>query len=486
MEIQKNLPLVGSLSDHFFIEIFAKLHQASATGVLEIQKDRQKKSIFVKAGCPVYIDATPNKQSFGDFLVKRKMITLDQWDELDKSHSDFDQCEMVVSKRYLSPSEAMEQLSHRHRQLLVDCFSWFDGRYSFLPNDIWPEKILHLPIHTEQVMEEGINRFYVSSKIYNYFNINSSTKLVIVSPPDRQSQISTFVTRTLKQFLVPRTISQVSQKISLDEVVVAKHVLLFLVSGWMTPEGREEERLEVSPQKVLQKSVQVTEKLDLSFLREEENNELDKNMMHFLNKDFFQILNVVHPLDRKQLERAFVNKMALYQRYASDENMVAITATLGTVYETLKSPFLRSIYVRRGKRQIQQATVFDDEITLFKALSMMCKMEFDPASRILEGLATKYPHDGMILGYFSWCHYQAHRERGLSWAITQLKQAIDMHERDSGLHYYLALLYFEGELYEKSIDELDQAISIRPQFPEAKKMIKDVRLQLAKKAKKTK
>ncbi|MCA9565153.1 MAG: DUF4388 domain-containing protein, partial [Myxococcales bacterium] len=154
-------PLAGDLHEKPFAELMIELLEVNATGVLRIENQAVRKSIYFYNGEPTYADSNLLTENLGRFLIDRGTITQEQFDkarEIQLSEG-IKQGEALVKIGVVSHAELFELLRLQIREKIVNCFGLDSASYAFeTTRDFLTEK-LRFELNPLDIVIEGIQRF---------------------------------------------------------------------------------------------------------------------------------------------------------------------------------------------------------------------------------------------------------------------------------------------------------------------------------------
>jgi CheY-like chemotaxis protein/curved DNA-binding protein CbpA len=127
----KPLPLSGSLADVPFPALLHHLHGLRASGVLQLQHGKRKKSLQLRDGYPAAVKSNLISECLGNFLVRTGRIT-----DTDLSESirrlkagEGLQGEILVAMQVLSEDEVGAALAAQAEEKLFEIFEWSGGGF---------------------------------------------------------------------------------------------------------------------------------------------------------------------------------------------------------------------------------------------------------------------------------------------------------------------------------------------------------------------
>lgn len=126
----------GNLREIGFGPLLATLHKERATGVLELVREKVKKTIWLREGIPVHSRSNAMGETLGAVLVKMGKITeaqraqsieISQRDK--RLHGD-----VLVELAMIRQKDVTSALQAQARAKVINCFAWDDGSYDFKPD----------------------------------------------------------------------------------------------------------------------------------------------------------------------------------------------------------------------------------------------------------------------------------------------------------------------------------------------------------------
>jgi len=125
--------LSGSLPEHSLTKLLFGLATAEETGLLVLHHEALTKDIYLVDGDPHYITSNLADELFGQYLVKRKVVSEG---ELAMAlamlpHFGGKLGDALVALKLMRPVQVLRHLTHQVRQKLLNAFSWHDGRFAY-------------------------------------------------------------------------------------------------------------------------------------------------------------------------------------------------------------------------------------------------------------------------------------------------------------------------------------------------------------------
>lgn len=183
-----HVPLSGSLVDVPFPALLHHLHGLRATGVLQLQHGKRKKSLQLRDGYPASVRSNLVSECLGNFLVRTGRISDGHLDESIRrlKLGEGRQGEILVAMQVLAEDEIGPALTAQADEKLFEIFEWTGGGFEFqigacleggsgLPLDRSPANLVlhgvrtrfplsrvdaHLSANAERFVGQGESPFY--------------------------------------------------------------------------------------------------------------------------------------------------------------------------------------------------------------------------------------------------------------------------------------------------------------------------------------
>lgn len=128
---ERQLPLSGSLADVPFPALLHHVHGLRASGVLQLQHGKRKKSLQITDGYPVAVKSNLVSECFGNFLVRTGRITESDMNESIRRLKAGEglQGEILVAMHVLAEGEVADALRAQAEEKLFEIFEWSGGGF---------------------------------------------------------------------------------------------------------------------------------------------------------------------------------------------------------------------------------------------------------------------------------------------------------------------------------------------------------------------
>jgi serine/threonine-protein kinase len=148
----------GVLSPGRVVDLLCSIARNRRTGVLVLQHGDLHKEAYFHEGNPVFVSSNVTEDMFGEFLVRRGVISREQLERvlhvLDKFQGRMGQA--LVSLGILEPVDAVRLLAAQVATKLVTSCAWAEGNYMFRADERNPWPALELQLRTFAIVGSAI------------------------------------------------------------------------------------------------------------------------------------------------------------------------------------------------------------------------------------------------------------------------------------------------------------------------------------------
>lgn len=162
------MPLSGSLADVPFPALLHHLHGLRASGVLQLQHGKRKKSLQIRDGHPVAVKSNLVSECFGNFLVRTGRITEEHMQESIRRLKAGEglQGEILVAMQVLAEDEVPAVLRAQAEEKLFEIFEWSGGGFEFqLGARLEAGSHLSLDRSPANVILDGVRRRFPMARV---------------------------------------------------------------------------------------------------------------------------------------------------------------------------------------------------------------------------------------------------------------------------------------------------------------------------------
>ena len=148
----------GALEQVMVIDLLCEIARSSRTGALVIRNGDTFKEAYFHAGQPVFVRCNVPEDRFGEFLVRRRVITRDQ---LERTLSVLDHFQgrlgqALVSLDLIKPVDAVRLLAAQVSYKLVSACAWSTGTFEFRDGEKNPWPALELRLRTASIIGKSL------------------------------------------------------------------------------------------------------------------------------------------------------------------------------------------------------------------------------------------------------------------------------------------------------------------------------------------
>lgn len=151
--------LSGNLAEIRLPTLLMSLYRDRETGVLTLEDDRFKKALYIKEGMVVYATTTDPDERFGEAMLRRGSITLQQYeDSLDYVAQGRQQGRALVDMGALTPMELVEGVTQQLYDIIHSLFEYRTGTYTLELAPFSTREMITLGLEIPAVIFRGMCR----------------------------------------------------------------------------------------------------------------------------------------------------------------------------------------------------------------------------------------------------------------------------------------------------------------------------------------
>jgi len=162
LPVDVSISLEGELSDTQLPVLLHSLHIGRKTGKLHLEKDDVAKTVYWLKGYPVWVESALEGETLGKYLTDNDIITdevyaqsVDIMQSSKKKHG-----EVLLEMGAITPHQLFEALTLSLKFKLLNCFSWMDGKFSFMDMEEIPPELLMTRLEPGRLVIEGIGEHF--------------------------------------------------------------------------------------------------------------------------------------------------------------------------------------------------------------------------------------------------------------------------------------------------------------------------------------
>jgi hypothetical protein len=150
----------GILSSATFPSLIYSILSHRETGVLTLTGEAVTKSVFIKAGRPVFATSTDVEDRLGQVLFRAGRVSLQGLlDSLDASiRSGKRLGTVLVENGHIEPHDLVEGVQTQIRGIVCGLFRWTRGRYRFEPGSLPSDEVITLKLNAPALVLAGVRQ----------------------------------------------------------------------------------------------------------------------------------------------------------------------------------------------------------------------------------------------------------------------------------------------------------------------------------------
>ena len=151
--------LSGDLSEIRLPTLLMSLYRDGETGVLTLEDDRFKKALYIKEGRVVYATTTDPDERLGECLLRRGVISLQQYEEsMDEVALGRKQGRVLVDIGAITPTELVEGVTQQLYDVIFSLFQYRRGTYTLELANFSTLEMITIAIEIPAVIFRGLSR----------------------------------------------------------------------------------------------------------------------------------------------------------------------------------------------------------------------------------------------------------------------------------------------------------------------------------------
>lgn len=143
LRIMGSISYQGNLDDVPLVSLFYALSSNAQTGVAIVSRDQIHKEVYFKEGRIVSARTNQSEERLGNFLVKRGLVSKSHVEKMvvqaKKKGVKLGRC--LVDNGLLLTKELRELLDFQTKEILCDLFSWKEGEFCFVEQEVEEEDV---------------------------------------------------------------------------------------------------------------------------------------------------------------------------------------------------------------------------------------------------------------------------------------------------------------------------------------------------------
>ncbi len=158
--------LSGDLGSFGLADVFTLLGMGKKTGVLRLTRGAETRTLHWEAGEIVFARSNSVRDSLGNFLVRKGMITAEQ---NAVSASKIDETtrhgKVLVRMGFITADQLLWAVKQQVLEIIYSLFHWRSGFFEFSEGEVESKEKITLSMSTTKIVMEGIHRLDEWGKI---------------------------------------------------------------------------------------------------------------------------------------------------------------------------------------------------------------------------------------------------------------------------------------------------------------------------------
>lgn len=182
--------LEGDLAVDSLFSVLFPLAVDGSTGLIMLSREDEVKEIYLKGGDPYFIASNRPDELFGQYLLKRKVITEKELEQalavLPKYEGKLG--ETLVALEVLRPMQMLRLLTTQVRHKMLQAFTWEHGTYTYHAGQVCQKEAAPLGLDAFELIEAGVKVLddkSLASRLAPYMH----SHLVRVEPPPSPPEV---------------------------------------------------------------------------------------------------------------------------------------------------------------------------------------------------------------------------------------------------------------------------------------------------------
>lgn len=500
----------GQLSEHPLAELISEVSEKGLSGALRVERERVKAVVYFEAGALVYATSNLRVHRLSELLRLEGIACA----TVNESASDTVLAEALLSEGQLTRQQLDEILARQAASVLRLMLLWTDGTWGFDGRARLSESI-QVKVATQQLLLEATRRLdpqFASSRLPN----GSETVSPPPNPPNGLSLLPT------EGFLL----SRVEGSITMDDLIALSGqreseaklgIYGLLLVGLLKREFWAPAFKELSPETVKSQAIkakaEATPKIPVQPAKQaapvaakpDPRRELDAFLERLENaSNHYEAFDISQTADLAEIKRSYHNIARNFHpdRYhdlagtATHSRLQSAFARITQAYETLTNPNQRAthdakMYAVKKVRDSQAKTskkagmqpiagnsengdnVAELAEKRFQEGAVALQQgQTNAATSCFSAAARMAPKEPKYRAYFGRVLAANPKTRRL--AEAELQAAVKLDPANASYHVMLATLYRDLGFALRAVSELDRALAIDPQNPEARQMLSNI------------
>lgn len=406
--------------------LFLEAYDHAFTGRLVVKNGDLEKRIFFTNGFPVSAESTAMSESLGRSLVTLKVIT----DEVREEASRL----MVSEKTYfgqtlikmgaLSKNELFQGLRKHSYRLLVSTLQMRHGKFEFFPMEKLPDHVLRIEFNPILLMLRAQASQVLDEALVSIFETKMTSYIL---KTDRYSQILSLfnLKEETHEFL-----KKIRPDIRFQELIAPippkNRFSAYRIFYLMESLGLIQWLLEPTTLKVSEAALETDFKEEFQaehLLPAESQKELQNEYVDFLNKNYFETLNVNEEASTDEVRSAYEKIRQTYQpqNYGplsgeSKRILDDILTRIDQAFQNLSDPNKRKEYESligriRADSALNSKRFLEAQDNFYNGEILLKKNQFNEAQAVFEKAHQAWPQNFEYHLYAKYAQFRSHLQK---------------------------------------------------------------------------
>jgi curved DNA-binding protein CbpA len=158
--VLRNGPLRGFLSQYRIADVLIGLQRTLKTGMLEVKHGSVVKRVFFRSGNPVFATSSQERDRLGDVLLKKRIITRDQYHRAAEMKKETGKryAVILVDLGFVKPSQLFAVAKIQVQRIIGSIFLMRDGEFEFTEGPLPMGKVVPLNISLASLIYRQVKR----------------------------------------------------------------------------------------------------------------------------------------------------------------------------------------------------------------------------------------------------------------------------------------------------------------------------------------
>lgn len=162
-----DLSIQGELSETTVPDLCRSLIRSSETAVVTLQSEGRADTIYFREGKIIYASSTDPDMALGEVLLRSGELNLPQYDQaMERLVTSRRMGALLCELGYLQPDGLLRAIERQASAIVLGAMAYRGGNYSIEFTENFQEEIVALPLATERLILDGIQRVEYWSLIF--------------------------------------------------------------------------------------------------------------------------------------------------------------------------------------------------------------------------------------------------------------------------------------------------------------------------------